>query len=128
MKKLREARAITLVVLVITIIIMAIIAAVTISVLTGNGIVNKATKASTETQKQTAKETMNLKITEIEIASWTSKQKMPTLQEVADNLCEDDDMEYVELKSKKSASLDKITLGENTSIFTKLKNTHMNLK
>ena len=46
---------------------------------------------------------------------------MPTLQYLADGLCEDEEMEYVLLESKKSASLDKITIGEESSIFTKLK-------
>ena len=44
---------------------------------------------------------MNLKITNSQIKSYTKEQRMPTLQEVANDLCEDNEMEYVTLESKK---------------------------
>lgn len=46
---------------------------------------------------------------------------MPSLQELADGLCEDNEMQYVLTESKKQASLEKIEVGEAKSIFTKLK-------
>ncbi len=45
---------------------------------------------------------------------------MPTLQELADVLCEDDEIQYVTLKSE-IASINKIEIGNSSSIFTKLK-------
>ena len=119
---LKEERGITLIALVVTIVVLLILAGVSIKMLTGdNGILNKANEATEENRKQTAAEKMNLKITNIQIKSYAEKEEMPTLQYLADGLCEDEEMEYVLLESKKSASLDKITIGEESSIFTKLK-------
>lgn len=70
---------------------------------------------------KTAEEKMNLKITTVQIKSYTETQTMPTLQYLADELCEDNDMEYVHLKQEEQASLEKITVGETDSILTKLK-------
>ena len=54
----------------ITIIVLLILAGVTIAQLTGNGLLNKAQTASDETNKSQATETMNLKITNIQISSF----------------------------------------------------------
>ena len=127
MRVKNENKGITLIVLVITIIVLLILAGITIATLTGdNGILNKTDKASEETDKQTATEIINLKITEAQIASYTEKQQMPSLQFLADSLCEDEEIEYVELTTQKTASigetkLKSITVGEAKSIFTKLK-------
>ena len=127
MRVKNENKGITLIVLVITIIVLLILAGITIATLTGdNGILNKTDKASEETDKQTATEIINLKITEAQIASYTEKQQMPSLQFLADSLCEDEEIEYVELMTQKTASigetkLKSITVGEAKSIFTKLK-------
>lgn len=91
--------------------------------LTGeNGILNKSTIAANETDKQTATEIMNLKITHIQIANYAEKQEMPTLQVLADALCQDGEIEYVKRKEKEIASLEpiKILSGKDT-ILTKLK-------
>ena len=53
--------------------------------------------------------------------SYGENTRKATLQELADGLCADKEMEYVLLESKKTASLEKITVGEAKSIFTKLK-------
>ena len=45
----------------------------------------------------------------------------------ADEFSKDDDFEYIELSSQ-VASLNPISIGESESIYTKLKNIHMNLK
>ncbi len=121
MKK-RNEKAITLIVLVITIIILLILAGVTITLLTGeNGILSKSTKANEETKKQTATEIINLKITNIQISTYSEKQQMPTLQEFADNLCNDNEIEYVITKDKETASrLPHVDTTGHTSIFTKL--------
>ena len=112
---------ITLIVLVITIIILLILVGITIVTLTNTGLLKKSNSAKEEVNKSTAVETMNLKITNIQISSYAEGQKLPTLQYVADKLCEDNDMEYVLLESKKQASLEKINVGEGNSIYTKLK-------
>ena len=122
----KESRGITLIVLLITIIVLLILAGITIVFLTSdNGILNKADKASEETNKQTATEMINLKITNAQIESYSKTQQMPTLQFLADNLCEDEEIEYVALTTQKIATLvegkqKSITVGESKSIFTKL--------
>lgn len=121
-KQEKESKGITLIVLVITIIILLILVGVTIIALTGNhGILSKSNTASEENNKQTATEIMNLKITNAQIQSYAEKQEMPTLQYLANMLCEDEEMQYVELETQKQAKLKEITVGSETSIFTKLK-------
>lgn len=120
--KRKFEKGITLIALVITIIILVIIAGVSINLLLGNkGIIEKAKYASNETTKEAAKEAMNLKITNIQISSYTENQELPNLQYLADKLCEDNDMEYVLTQSKANASLDKIDVTNLSSIYTKLK-------
>lgn len=123
MEKLKKKQSgITIITLVVTIIILLILAGVTIALLTGeNGILNKATNASKKTDMQTATEIINLKITNTQIAIYSEKQRMPTLQELADNLCDDNEIEYVITKDKETASrLPHIDTTGYTSIFTKL--------
>ena len=120
--KNRKTKGITLIALVITIVILLILSGITIVSLTGeNGILKRAQVAKDTTNKNQAAETMNLKITNIQISSYAEKQELPSLQYVADRLCEDNDMEYVLLESKKTASLDKIIVLDGKSIYTKLK-------
>ena len=118
----KENLGITLVALVVTIVVLIIIAGISINmILSNNGLLNKTNQAKEEHQKQTATEIMNLKITNIQISSYTENQQLPNLQYVSDKLCEDNDMEYVILKEKEQASLEKITVGSTDSILTKLK-------
>lgn len=120
--KNRKTKGITLIALVITIVILLILSGITIVSLTGeNGLLKRAQVAKDTTNKNQAAETMNLKITNIQISSYAEKQELPSLQYVADRLCEDNDMEYVLLESKKTASLDKIIVLDGKSIYTKLK-------
>lgn len=123
MRKLfKRDKGITLISLVVTIIVLIILAGIGINLILGyNGIVKKAQTAASDTKKETAKEVMNLKITTAQIDSYGKEQRMPTLQELANIFCEDEDFEYVELTTKKQASLNKIVVGNNNSIFTKLK-------
>lgn len=117
-----NVKAVTLVALVITIIILLILAGVTINIMLGeNGLLHHTESAKEEDRRQTASETMQLKITDLQMKNYSQKQKLPTLQELADGLCEDDEMEYVVLNSQKTAKLDKIEVGNNKSIFTKIK-------
>ena len=120
--KNRKTKGITLIALVITIVILLILSGITIVSLTGeNGILKRAQVSKDTTNKNQAAETMNLKITNIQISGYTENQELPSLQYVADKLCEDNDMEYVLLESKKTASLDKIIVSDGKSIYTKLK-------
>lgn len=61
-----------------------------------------------------------MKITNAQIAKYAEDKKMPTLKELADIFCADNDFEYV-LETKKVASLTKIDNENPTSIYTKLK-------
>ena len=121
LKDIKQKRGITLIALVITIIILLILAGITIGSLGGeNGLIARAKQAREETRKEQALETINLKVTNIQISSWAETEQMPTLQYVADKLCEDDDMHYVRLATQEKEDLEKIIVGENTSIFVKL--------
>lgn len=113
---------VTLIALIVIIIILLILAGVVVNLsIKENGIINNAKVAKEKTNIETATEKINLKITNSQMNSYAKNQRMSTLQELADDFCEDNEIEYVELKSKKIASLDKIEIGENTSFFTKLK-------
>lgn len=115
-------KGITLIALVITIVVLIILAGVAINLSLGeNGIFNKAEQAKESTIKETATEKMNLKIINMQMETYGNKQRMPTLQEFADGLCADREIEYVQLQSKKMAALEKIEVGNANSIFTKLK-------
>lgn len=48
-------------------------------------------------------------------------KKKPTLQELADELDEDSEIEYVKKKNVEVGSLAKVDIGDATSILTKLK-------
>ena len=63
---------------------------------------------------------MNLKITNVQISKYAEEQRMPTLKELADNFCEDDDFQYVQ-ETSEVARLEKISSDNPTSIYTKLK-------
>lgn len=121
-KLVRTNAGITLISLIVTVIILIILAGVALAQLTDSGIFMKTQQAKQENQKQTATEMINLKITHIQMASYAEKQELPSLQYLADKLCEDTDMEYVLKQSKAHASLDKIDVADVSSIFTKLKN------
>ena len=119
--KLKNVKGITLISLIITIIILIILAGVTINMLLGeNGLITRTKTAKEENEKATATETMNLKITNVQISKYAEEQRMPTLKELADNFCEDDDFQYVQ-ETSKIASLTKISNNNPTSIYTKLK-------
>lgn len=119
----RNVKGITLVALVVTIIVLLILSVVVISLTIGtNGIFNRAEKSANEYNKQEATEKVNLKITSTQIKVYTESQRMPTLQEIADDFCKDNEVQYVTLERKRTASIRKIEVGEAKSIFTKLKN------
>ncbi len=107
-----------------TIIILLILARITLATLTGNnGLFSRSKEARKETQKAQATDIVNLKITNMQINSWAENEQMPTLQYLADGFCQDKEMQYVELKTQKTASflLPKIDASKSESIFVKLK-------
>ena len=113
-------KGITLISLVITIIVLIILASVAIYLSLGNnGIFTRAKQAKEVTNKQEATDTINLKITTAQMNKYAEKQEMPNLQELADILYEDNEIEYVALETKVGEK-EKITVGTNTSIYTKL--------
>lgn len=113
-------KGITLISLVITIIILIILASVAIYLSLGNnGIFIRAKQAKEETNKQEATDIINLKITTAQMNKYAEKQEMPTLQELADTLYEDNEIQYVALESK-IGDKEKVIVGEKTSIYTKL--------
>ena len=50
--------------------------------------------------------------------TYAQSQRMPTLQELANDLEEDNEIEYVETKSKELANIAQIEIGDATSIYT----------
>lgn len=122
MRKIKNTKGITLIALVITVIVLLILAGVALTLILGQeGILTKTDESVSQYNKEEAQEAMNLKITSIQMKSYTEKQQLSTLQYLADKLCEDDEIEYVIKKSKEVASLDKIDVSDVTSIFTKIK-------
>lgn len=118
----KNTKGITLIVLVITIIILLILAGVTIALLTSeNGILSKATKASNETNKQTATEIINLKITNAQIDTYTEKQQMPTLKELSLALKDDEEIQYITESSKIASVEYSVNSDDPSKIYIKLK-------
>ena len=111
---------ITLISLVITIVVLIILASVGIYLSLGNnGIFTRANEAKELTNKQTATEKINLKITTAQMNKYVEKQVMPTLKELSEVLRDDNEIQYVTEKSQIAST--KYEVGENpTSIYTKL--------
>lgn len=123
MKKKELTKGITLISLIVTIIILLILVGVVLANLNGkNGILGKVGYTTEENEKQTATEKINLKITNVQIEGYTEKQKLPSLQYLADKLYEDDEIAYIYKESQLNASKEKIELTEEDKfIYTKLK-------
>lgn len=119
--KEKTNKGITLAALVVTIIILLILAGVGIQAITNTSIFEKTGLAKEKNDKSVATETMNLKITNIQISSYAEKKELPSLQYLADKLCEDNDIEYVLLESNNISSLEKVNVTNGKSIYTKLK-------
>lgn len=102
--------------------VLVIIASISVFLIINNGIVDKSKIASSSYNKETATDIMNLKITNIKILGYKENQQLPTLQYLADTLCEDNDIEYLVVKNSSVASLEKVTVVDNSSVYTKLKN------
>ncbi len=119
---LNKSQGITLISLVIIIIILLILAGITIGVLTGeNGLFSRAKEAKEKSQKEAAIEKINLVIADSYVKSYAERQENPTLQNIADSFCEDQETEYVDVQTRKISALEKIEIGQNEAIYVKLK-------
>lgn len=113
-------KGITLVSLVITIVVLIILASVAVYFgLSRNGIFERSKQARELTNKQSATEKINLKITTAQINKYAEKQEDITLKELSEVLRNDEEIEYVMQNSQIASA--KYEVGENpTSIYTKL--------
>lgn len=119
---MKKEKGITLVTLIAAIVIMLILTGVVINLTIGeNGIFQKSKQSAGIHNNQEATEKINLKITNTQMRVYAENQRMPTLQEVANDFCEDEEIQYVELESKRTASFEKVEIGNSQSFFTKLK-------
>ena len=117
---MRKNKGVTLIALVITIIVLLILAGITINLTLGeNGLLGRTNETVEEHNKQEATEKINFKITTLQIHTYANEQRFPTLQELANAFCEDEEIEYVALESVKIASIEKIQIGDAQSFFTK---------
>ena len=123
MKKFRKnTKGITLIALVITIVILIILSSVGIYLSLGNnGIFTKAQEAKEKTQRETATEKINLKITTAQMNSYAKKQEMPTLKELSLILKEDSEISYVTEESKVASAEYNVPSDNPSTIYTKLK-------
>ena len=107
--------------LVVTIIVLVILAAITIYQVTTHNLIGNATDAKEENRKSSATEIINMKILNLQIKGVAKNDRLPDLQELANGLCDDEEIAYVIKKDSEVASLTYIDVGDSKSIFTKLK-------
>ena len=123
MKKFEKStNGITLIALVITIIVLVIVSSVGIYLSLGNnGIFTKAQESKEKTQRETATEKINLKITTAQMNSYAETQEMPTLKELSLILKEDSEISYVTEESKVASAEYNVPSENPSAIYTKLK-------
>lgn len=85
-----------------------------------SGIFSKASEVKEETNKAQAKEKLNLKITNAQIENYAENQTMLNLQELANILDEDNEIEYVHIEKGIYGTIGKVDIGNAKSIYTKL--------
>ena len=101
---MRDIRGITLIALIITIIVLLILAGITIVQLTGSGLFGKAETANQKTRYATAKETINLKLMEIQL-DCTQKNEEYDIIKIAEGMEEAKDITIEKYYNKKEASI-----------------------
>ena len=113
---------ITLISLVVTIIILLILAGISIGLISGsNGILGRASEAVDTNDQTTATEKMEMKITYLNMISYGENTRKANLQELAEGMFQDKEVDYVKIKEQKVASLEMINVTGENSIFVKLK-------
>lgn len=119
---MKKNKGITLIALIVTIIILIILAGITIGLIAGSeGIMGKTSHAVDKNEESVATEKMELKITYFNMISYGENTRKALLQELAEGLFQDKEIDYVKIKGNKIASLDKIDVTGENSIFVKLK-------
>ena len=104
-KQLKENKAITLIALMVTIIVMLILAGVIISQLTGeNGLITKAMLTKEITEYKTAKEEVNLKLSEIALKCEIEGIEY-NIEEIAKEIEEDEEKTLEKLFNESTGSL-----------------------
>ena len=122
MKSFKKRKGITLISLIVTVIILLILAGISIELIGGsNGILTRTAEALDKNDRATAAEKLELKITYLNMVSYGEKTRKATLQEVADGLFADKEVEYVKLKNQEVASLEAINVEGESSFLVKLK-------
>ena len=100
---------------------LLILVAVAMNAMGENGTINKAHRAGNQTQLQYARESLIYKIELVEMDYLGRELRNPTLQELADALCADNDIESVQLSSDAIAAINTpITVGNASHIYVKL--------
>lgn len=121
MRNIRN-RGITLVSLIVTIIILLILAGISIGLISGSeGILGRSTGAVDQNEEATATEKVEMKITYFNVISYGENTRKVNLQELAEGMFQDKEIEYVKIKEQKVASLEAIDVSGESSIFVKLK-------
>lgn len=119
---MRKNKGITLVALIVTIIILIILAGISITLIAGSeGLMSKTSQALDQNDEATATEKMELKITYFDMISYGENTRKATLQELAEGLFQDKEIDYIKIKENKIASLEEINVTGENSIFAKLK-------
>lgn len=115
----KQFNGITLIALVITIIVLLILAGTSIQLISGsNGILTKASIALEANDKAYALEEMELKISHLNSISYEQNMRKATLQEMADGLFADEQIEYVRLKNQEVVTLEPIDVERRKLIFS----------
>lgn len=106
----------------VTIILLLILAGISISLISGSeGILGRSTGAVDQNDEATATEKIEMKITYFNITSYGENTRKANLQELAEGMFRDKEIEYVKIKEQKVASLETIDVTGESSIFVKLK-------
>ena len=119
---MKQKNGITLVALVITIIVLLILAGVAISMITGgDGLFSKARQSAEIYSREAGYEELNMQISVAAMEKYgEGKYENLTLEEIADNLAEYEQTEYLK-PGKTIASTEKIDVTGYKSILVKLK-------
>lgn len=118
---MKKEYGITLIVLIVTIVVLSILASVSINLLySQDGLINNSETAVNEYKKQEAIEKMVMKLAEKNIDNYEKLNSIYDLQDLADALCKDDEIESVSLGST-IASLPRINTLNYKTIVVKLK-------
>lgn len=104
MRKTKSKKGITLIALVITIIMLLILAGISIALLTNTGLFGKAQNAKSVSRYSNAKETINLKLMEIETGCYTNNKEY-NIKEIANEMKKADNITIEKYYNDEIASI-----------------------